>query len=81
MKITVNSGSKKTHTIKISNWLIANRIFASYIYRKLKKEDKKVEKKQIIKGLRLIKKYSKEYKDCTLVEIVTKDNVFVDIKI
>ena len=51
MKITVNSGSKKTHTIKISNWLIANRIFASYIYRKLKKEDKKVEKKQIIKGL------------------------------
>lgn len=81
MKIIVYGENDKIRTIKISNKLIANRIVANYIYKKIKKEKKDVDKKQIMLILKLIKKYSKEYIDWTLLEIITKDNEKVNIKI
>lgn len=81
MKIIVYGENDKIRTIKIPNKLIVNRIVSNYIYIKAKKENKNINKEQIITILKLAKKYSKEYKDWKLLEIITNDNKNIDITI
>ena len=59
MKITIYKETKKPRTIKITNKLFINRIFANYIYKKRKKENKLISKKQIILILKIAKKILK----------------------
>lgn len=80
MKIVVlneNSNLK----VKLPTWLGLNRLTCGYISKKLKKHNVKIKKRQLLKFMKLCKKYKKKHKDWTLLEVDTVSSTKVIIKI
>lgn len=80
MKIDVINDDKNLR-VPFPTWLGLNRLTCGYISKKLKKHNVQIKKRQLLKLMKLCKKYKKKHKDWTLLEVDTVSGTKVIIKI
>ena len=79
MRIIVIDNNKK-HKIILPTRLLLNKLAANYLYKKIKNEIT-ITKKQLYIFLKIVKKYYKENKGWSLLEVDSSDGDHIEIKL
>ena len=79
MRIIVIDNNKK-HKIILPTRFLLNKLVANYLYKKIKNEIT-ITKKQLYIFLKIVKKYYKENKGWSLLEVDTSDGEHIEIKL
>lgn len=80
MKIVVINDDKDLR-VPLPIWLGLNRLTCGYISKKLKKHNVQIKKRQLLKFMKLCKKYIKKHKGWRLLEVESHDKTQVIIEI
>lgn len=79
MRIIVIDNNKK-HKIILPTRFLLNKLVANYLYKKIKNEIT-ITKKQLYTFLKIVKKYYKENKGWSLLEVDSSDGDHIEIKL
>lgn len=81
MKLQIITDEEKHINIKLPTMLILNRFSVNYICRKLKKYKIYLDKRNLIKILKLCRKYKKKNPSFVLLEVDSRNNEHIEITI